>query len=50
MDNQSNLERSFKKKMSVDVINLLALYDKNKDIINVMKSSLYINFDQTVTT
>jgi len=36
--------------MSVDVINLLALPDKNKDIINVMKSSLYINFDQTVTT
>jgi hypothetical protein len=45
MDNQSTLELFFLKK-SAYVINLLALHDKNKDIIDVTKSSLYINFYQ----
>jgi hypothetical protein len=33
---------------NVCVINLLALFGKNKDIIDVAKSSLYINFYQTI--
>jgi hypothetical protein len=34
--------------MSVCVINLLALLDENKDIFDIAKPSLEINFDQTM--
>jgi hypothetical protein len=47
-DNQSALEQSFFKGRIVCVINLLALFAENKDIIDVTESSLSINFDQTM--
>jgi len=34
--------------MGVCVINLLALLGKNKDIIDIAKSSFWVNFDQAV--
>jgi len=34
--------------MNVCVINLLKLFGKNKDIVDVTKSNLCINFDQTI--
>jgi hypothetical protein len=33
---------------SVCVINLLAIIEKNKDIFNIVKSSLCINYNQTM--
>jgi hypothetical protein len=45
IDNQLTLKRSFFKE-GICVINLLALLDKNKDIVDIAESSLYINFDQ----
>jgi hypothetical protein len=35
-------------KMSVYVINLLALLSENKNNIDIMKSSMCINFNQTM--
>jgi hypothetical protein len=35
------------KRNSVCIIHLLALVGKNKNIINVVKSVLFTNFDQT---
>jgi len=34
--------------MSICIINLLALFGENKDIVDVVVSSLWINFDQTM--
>jgi hypothetical protein len=33
---------------SVGVINLLALLGENKDIVDIVKSSFFINFDQNM--
>jgi hypothetical protein len=43
-----NPRKIFYKGMNECVINLLKLFGKNKDIVDVTKSSLCINFDQTI--